>query len=93
MYIVDDIAYAQKKAELLKVTEIKVVSGYTLWLKFSTGEEKLFDFFPLLDKPAFIPLNDQKVFSAVQLDHGFPIWQNGDIDISPEFLYENGKTA
>ena len=33
------------------------------------------------------------LFNAVSLDHGIPVWQNGDIDISPEYLYENGKTA
>ena len=81
------------KKELLKVVEVKTLPEYNLWIKFNNGEIRLFDFSSLLDKPAFVPLNDKALFNAVSLDHGIPVWQNGDIDISPEYLYENGKTA
>lgn len=93
MYIIEGIAYPDKKTDLLKITEVKVLPGYTLWLKFSTGEEKVFDFSSLLDAPAFLPLKDKSLFDSVRLERGFPIWNDGDIDISPEYLYKNGKTA
>lgn len=93
MYIIDGIAYPDKKGELLKVLEVRILPGYTLWLKFSTGEEKLFDFSSLLDAPAFLPLKDKSLFDSVRLDRGFLVWNDGDIDISPEYLYVNGKTA
>ena len=93
MYVIDGIAYPKIKKELLKVVEVKTLPEYNLWIKFNNGEIRLFDFSSLLDKPAFVPLNDKTLFNAVSLDHGLPVWQNGDIDISPEYLYENGKTA
>ncbi len=81
------------KKEILKVVEVKTLPEYNLWIKFNNGEIRLFDFSSLLDKPVFVPLNDKALFNAVSLDHGIPVWQNGDIDISPEYLYENGKIA
>ena len=93
MYIIEGVAYPDKRMDLLKVTEIKVLPEYVLWLKFSTGEEKIFDFSSLLNKPAFLPLKEKSLFDSVRLDRGFPVWNDGDIDISPEYLYVNGKTA
>ena len=93
MYIIDGIAYPDVKQELLKVTKVKVLPEYVLLITFNNGESRLFDFTPLLDKPAFIPLRQKALFNSVRIDHGFPIWQDGEIDISPEYLYENGKIA
>ncbi len=72
----------------IKVTEVKPLPNHKLWLRFNTGEEKVFDFTPLLFYPAFAPLTDPKVFTAVSLDHGVTIWKNGEIDIAPSYLYD-----
>lgn len=64
---------------------------YLLWVRFNNGEAKVFDFKPLLEKSAFIPLKDIDVFKGVYIDYGIPVWNDGDIDISPEYLYENGQ--
>ena len=63
---------------------------HVLWVRFNTGEAKTVDFKPLLDAPCFQPLKDATVFNEVYIDYGCPVWNVGDIDIAPEYLYENG---
>ena len=89
MYIENGIAYAGEKAPMLKVYGIRPMEGYKLWLRFSDGTTKVFDFVPMLDKPAFAPLKDVETFNKVYIDYGVPVWNDGDIDIAPEYLYEN----
>ncbi len=90
MYIQDGIAYAGERPKPLKVSGVRPMEDYTLWVRFSTGEAKTFDFTPLLDKPAFSPLKDKALFRSVYIDYGVPAWDDGEIDIAPEYLYENG---
>lgn len=93
MYIKNGIAYAGEETPLLKVTGIRPLSDHRLWIRFNNDEAKIFDFKPLLDAPGFIPLKDEQVFRDVYIDYGCPVWMDGDIDISPEYLYENGLPA
>lgn len=90
MYIVNGIAYAGEPAVMLKVCGVRPLENYRLWVRFNTGEAKIYDFKPLLSSPAFAPLKNEKVFNSVYIDYGNPVWENGDIDISPEELYEHG---
>jgi hypothetical protein len=55
---------------------------------FSTGEEKEIDISPLLNEPVFKVLQDISVFNSVYVDYGTVVWNNGTIDIAPEYLYE-----
>ena len=93
MYIIDGIAYAGERKPPIKVSGVRPLDGRRLWLRFNTGEIKIFDFTPLLSSPAFAPLNDQTVFSGVYIDYGVTVWENGDIDIAPEYLYMNAVGA
>ena len=63
------------------------------WVRFNTGEAKAFDFTPLLASKAFAPLADPAAFAGVCIGHGVPVWNGGEIDISPELLYEQGESA
>ena len=90
MYIKNGIAYAGEEAPLLKVNGVRPMDNYKLWLRFNTGEAKIFDCTPLLSQPAFAPLADKDVFKGVYIDYGVPVWNDGDIDIAPETLYEQG---
>lgn len=87
--IIDDIAYAGEKISSIKVSGVRPLAGHKLWLRFSTGETKVFDFSPLLKEPAFAPLEDNDTFAGVYIDYGVPVWNGGDIDISPEYLYDH----
>ena len=90
MHVIDGIAYADNPTPAITIKSVRPLDSYRLWLRFSTGEEKVFDFVPLLDEPCFRPLKDEKVFREVYVDYGVPVWNDGEIDISPETLYENG---
>lgn len=93
MYIVDGIAYAGEKVPAIKVSGVRPMEGCKLWLRFSTGETKVFDFAPLLNEPAFAPLADRDVFAGVYIDYGVTVWDNGNIDISPKYLYDHAVPA
>lgn len=90
MYIKDGIAYAGELKPVLRISGVRPMDNYKLWVRFNNNEEKIFDFKPLLNSPAFAPLSDIEIFKGVYIDYGIPVWNNGDIDISPEYLYENG---
>ena len=93
MYIENGIAYAGEKRPLLKVNGVRAMENHRLWVRFNTGEAKIYDMTPLLSQPAFLPLRDNKVFQSVFIDYGTPVWNDGEIDIAPEELYAKGTIA
>lgn len=90
MRIENGIAYANGKNEL-NVISFEIIENYKVRIAFDNGEKRTFDFKTLLNKPAFLPLNDMGVFKSVNVEHGIPTWNNGNIDISPEYLYKAGE--
>lgn len=48
MYISNGIAYAGEQEPIIKVCGVRPLPGHRLWLRFTTGEAKVFDFTPLL---------------------------------------------
>ncbi len=88
MYIIDGICYAGELQENIKVKEAKPLRGGMLLVTFSTGEKRLFDT-TLLSGSAFEPLKDEKMFMNPTVFHGVITWNNGEIDIAPEYVYEN----
>ena len=93
MYVIDGIAYAGSQKPPIKISGVRPLSGHKLWLRFNTGEVKVFDFTPLLSDPAFVPLKDPAVFNGVYIDYGVTVWQDGGIDIAPEYLYQNAAAV
>lgn len=93
MYIKNGIAYAGEPQRPIKVSGVRPLDGYKLWVRFTNGEAKVIDFSNLLETPAFSPLKDQRVFKGVYIDYGVTVWDDGNIDIAPEYLYENGIPA
>ena len=89
MYIVDDICYAGTPGGEIEVVEAKPLEGGILLLTFLSGEKKLFDT-TTLDGSAFLPLRDRDAFMTAKVEHGFVSWCDGEIDIAPEYMYENG---
>ena len=47
----------------------------------------------MLSMSAFAPLSDMDVFRGVYIDRGVPAWNDGDIDITPEILYEQSVSV
>ncbi|MBR1390542.1 MAG: DUF2442 domain-containing protein [Lachnospiraceae bacterium] len=88
MYIMNDICYAGKLEDGIRVTEAKPLRGQMLLVTFSTGEKRLFDT-TKLEGSAFLPLKDENVFRNLSLFHGVITWNNGEIDIAPETVYRD----
>ena len=93
MYVLNGIAYAGEPEPSLKISGVRPLTDFRLWIRFSNGTAKIFDFKKLLSSPAFAPLNDKSVFDSVYIDYGVPVWNDGEIDISPEYLYQNSEPA
>lgn len=93
MYIVNGIAYAGEQSPALRVCGVRPLDDFRLWVRFNNSEAKIFDFKPLLKTPAFAPLADPDVFKSVYIDYGVTVWNDGDIDIAPETLYEKGESV
>ena len=69
------------------------MQDYMLWVRFSTGEERIRDCKPLLSRSGFAALKDTEVCNSVYIDYGVTVWCDGEIDISPNELYTNGAKA
>lgn len=93
MYVQNGIAYAGERQQPIKVSGVRPLDGHKLWIRFMNGEARIFDFNSLLDSPVFSPLKDQHVFNDVYIDYGVTVWDNGNIDIAPEYLYEKSVPA
>lgn len=93
MYVENGIAYAGERKLPLKISGVRPLEGHKLWVRFTNGEARIFDFSGLLERPAFSPLKDPRVFREVYIDYGVTVWDDGKIDIAPEYLYENGVPA
>lgn len=87
MYIIDGIAYAGEMPKMVRAKSIRPLDDYKLRIMFNNGEERIFDFKPLLDMPCYKPLKDVDFFRQVYVDCGTAVW-NDIIDIAPETLFE-----
>lgn len=93
MYIVDDIAYANDSRPAIRVCGVRPLPNHHLWVRFNDGTAKDVDFAPILNDPAFRPLQDEQAFGRAYIDFNTVVWNDGEIDISPDWLYENGVTV
>lgn len=93
MYIKNDIAYSSDPTVGIKVSDIVLADNYCICIKFNDGITKIFDFKPLLKNTAFKQLANVEIFNKVNIEYGIPVWENGNIDISPEYLYEHGSVV
>ena len=88
MYIRNGICYAGKIEDDIRITDVRPLRGMMMLVTFSSGEKRLFDA-SLLTGGAFEPLKDEKVFFSPSLFHGAITWNDGEIDIAPETVYED----
>lgn len=69
------------------VLHVKASDSYSLLIDFDTGETRLFDMSPYLDKGVFKQLKDTQKFSQAYVAGGTVCWPGG-LDIAPETLYD-----
>ena len=88
MYEFDGFVCGGEPEKPLKITGVKVLSDKMMILDFSTGERRLFDA-SILTGIAFERLNDEDVFKNPKIEFGVVTWLDGEIDCSPEYMYEH----
>lgn len=72
---------------LLDVTHVTVQSGFTLFLEFENGEQRVFNMATYIDHLPWARLKYGNVFQGAFVENGTVTWP-GNIDIDPETLYE-----
>jgi len=77
-----------------EVDNAEYIGDYKVSVLFNDGSKKIIDFYNILflhDYPAFRLLKDMKEFKNFSVTDTLE-WDNGNIDIAPETLYEMGET-
>ena len=77
-------------SSVIRVTAVRALADYQLELSFSTGETRLFDARPYLDKGIFTELKDASYFRSVRLAFGSIAWPH-EQDFGPESLYAESR--
>ena len=88
MHEENGIVYSDNPEKMLTVLEVKHLYSGIYLLKFSNGQTRLFDT-TLLRGEVFEPLKNPEIYENPVLEYGIVTWNNGQIDCSPEYMYEN----
>lgn len=75
---------------LLDVVAVKPLDDYKILITFENGERRIFDVTPLLDKPRWQELKDERLFRLVKVYDGTVQWP-GQRDICPCYLYNDSQ--
>ena len=78
--------------DLIKVVNVDYIKEYIVDLKYSNGEKKRVDFFPLLKSGKKQELLNKNNFILFGLNHWTLEWYNG-VDFAPDFLYQQGVSV
>lgn len=78
--------------DLIKVVNVDYIKDYIVDLKYSNGEKKRVDFFPLLKSGKKQELLNKNNFILFGLNHWTLEWYNG-VDFAPDFLYQQGVSV
>lgn len=78
--------------DLIRVVNVDYIKDYTMDLRFSNGEKKRVDFFPLLKSGKKQELLNKNNFIQFGLNHWTLEWYNG-VDFAPDFLYQQGVSV
>ncbi len=74
------------------VVSVRTQEEFLLEITFSTGEVRLFDMQPYLDKGVFRRLRDVSLFRQAYVAYDTVCWP-GDLDMAPETLYDRSHPA
>ena len=78
--------------DLIRVVNVDYIKDYTMDLRFSNGEKKRVDFFPLLKSGKKQELLNKDNFIQFGLNPWTLEWYNG-VDFAPDFLYQQGVSV
>jgi hypothetical protein len=69
-----------------RIQAVQATDNYRLLLKFTNGEQGIYDCSSLLDFGVFRELRDKHYFKRAMVDNGTVVWPN-EQDICPDTLY------
>ena len=72
------------------VTQVEPLPNHCLKIVFNTGDVKLFDVKPYLNKGVFTRLKDPHLFNQAYVAYDTVCWP-GNLDIAPETLFIRGN--
>ncbi len=72
---------------MVKVTELKALSDYRLWLRYVDGVEGVVDLSDYVGKGVFAAWENPYEFSRVHIGDGGQISWSDEIDFCPDALY------
>ena len=75
---------------MIMPVSVKALDDYKLVIKFSTGEEKVYNAKDDIDHGVFQALRDKNLFANAKIARGTVVW-NDDLDIAPETLYQDSQ--
>ena len=78
--------------DLIKVVNVDYIKDYIVDLKYSNGEKKRVDFFPLLKSGKKQELLNKNNFILFGFNQWTLEWYNG-VDFAPDFLYQQGVSV
>jgi len=93
MIVQDGRCYAENPLPVLKITGFKACGPHLMKVVFNDGEARIFDGHALLKGEAFAPLADADTFADCKLDYETLTWLGGELDVAPEFVYENSTAC
>ncbi len=76
----------------LKIEKIEYIKDYTVAVFFKNGQKRIADFKYFVfkhDSPMVRQFQDIERFKKVYLDCGHLTWEDGQMDISEESIYNN----
>ena len=74
------------------VRHVYPTPDFALEVVFETGERRVFDMTPYLDRGVFVRLQDRSVFRSARVVAGSVEWPGG-IDLSYDTLYLEGQPS
>ncbi|MBQ7247297.1 MAG: DUF2442 domain-containing protein [Lachnospiraceae bacterium] len=88
MFFRDGFVYGSGYGGSHKIASVKILRDMIMLVTFENGETRVFDA-ASLDGEAFEPLKESTVFRDCKIEYGIPTWKDGEIDCSPDYIFEH----
>lgn len=73
-----------------RIKEVKPLEDYKLLIEFKSGEKRIKDMKPYLEKGVFSKLKDKEFFHSVKIAYGTVCWGD-NIDLCADSIYETSS--
>ena len=76
----------------MEIVKVKYLKNYQLEVVFNNGEKRITDFKKFLFQersPMTMQFRDKDKFKNVKIELGHLTWENGQMDISAQSIYNN----